>query len=285
MAHQTHPSLVTTEWLSDHLDDENLTVVEVDEDTTTYVNVGHIPGALLWDWKEDLQHPVRRDYLDRKGLQDLLGRSGVDSEGTVVLYGGNSNWFAAYAYWLLKLRGFNRVKLLDGGRAKWALEGRVLVPGAPPVPTPTTPPQLGEAADQLRALRPFVLESLADARFIDVRSPQEFSGEVLAPPHLPEEQPYVGGHVPGAFNIPWSKAVKEDGSFRSTDELSELYSPVLKGSPDAPVIAYCRIGERAAHTWFVLHELLGVQRARNYDGSWTEYGSLVGVPVEAGENK
>ena len=275
MSYANPDSMVGTEWVADHLDDPTVRPVEVDEDTEAYTK-GHIPGAVGWDWTKDLHHGTRRDYLDRGGIQRLLERSGVGDDITVVLYGGNNNWFAAYAYWLLKYRGFDRVKLMDGGRKKWEAEGRPLVAEVPGL-SPAKLTSMGPERPELRALRDEVLAKLGSATFVDVRSPEEFTGEKLAPDHLPQEQPYVGGHIPGARNIPWSRAAREDGTFRDEAELRELYADVLgTGS----VVAYCRIGERAAHTWFVLHELLGHRDARNYDGSWTEYGSLVGVPIE-----
>lgn len=280
--------LVTTEWLAGHLDDPKVRILEVDEDTGAYGR-GHIPGAVAWNWSRDLRHPVRRDFVDQPGLSRLLAEAGVDGDTRVVLYGGNNNWFAAYAYWLLKLRGFDRVVLLDGGRRKWELEGRELELGAEPV-APGAGARRYPATDfrierqerpELRALRDEVLAALGTATFIDVRSPEEFTGEKLAPDHLPQEQPYVGGHVPGAANVPWARAVRDDGTFRDVAELQEIYGAAGVG-PDTPVIPYCRIGERSSHTWFVLHELLGHPRVKNYDGSWTEYGSLVDVPVETG---
>ncbi|HET8740603.1 MAG TPA: sulfurtransferase [Acidimicrobiia bacterium] len=269
-------ALVTTEWLAENLDDPALRIIEVDEDTDAYGR-GHIRGAIAWNWSTDLHHPLQRDYLDQEGLTGLLARSGVDADTTVVLYGGNNNWFAAYAYWLLKLRGFDKVKLLDGGRLKWNVEQRETTTEVPVVRQTDYRIQ-GQERPDFRALRDDVLSRVGagGTTFVDVRSPEEFSGEKLAPDHLPQEQPYVGGHVPGARNIPWSKAANEDGSFRSAPELSELYSSVN----GEPVVTYCRIGERSAHTWFVLHELLGLENVANYDGSWTEYGSLVGAPVE-----
>jgi len=279
MSYANPEALASTQWLAEHLDDPEVRVIEVDEDTTAY-DAGHIPGALRWDWNRDLQHPVRRDYLDQDALRALLQESGVGNDGAVVLYGGNNNWFAAYAYWLLRYRGFDRVRLLDGGRVKWESEGRPLESGVP-TPAPVELTALGPERPELRALRDHVLRTASGSDgatgFVDVRSPEEFSGEKLAPDHLPQEQPYVGGHIPGARNIPWSRAAREDGTFRDEDELRALYREVLDSGE---VVAYCRIGERAAHTWFVLHELLGHEDARNYDGSWTEYGSLVGVPVE-----
>ncbi|MDX1567143.1 MAG: sulfurtransferase [Longimicrobiales bacterium] len=271
-------ALVSTDWLAEHLDDPAVLPVEVDEDTDAY-DRSHIPGAVGWDWSEDLHHEVRRDYVDQQALSELLSRSGVDEDTTVVLYGGNNNWFAAYAYWILKLRGFDNVKLLNGGRKKWELEDRDMTDEVPDVQ------ETGYKIDaperlELRALRDHVLSVVDKATFVDVRSPQEFSGEKLAPDHLPQEQPYVGGHVPGAKNVPWSKAANEDGTFKSRKELEELYGGA--GVEGGEIIPYCRIGERSSHTWFVLKELLGHDNVRNYDGSWTEYGSLVGAPVEQG---
>lgn len=278
---QRNAPLVTTEWLAEHLDDPKVRVVEVDEDTGAYAR-GHIPGAVPWNWSRDLRHPVRRDFVDQAGLSRLLAGAGVDGETLVVLYGGNNNWFAAYAYWLLKLRGFDRAVLLDGGRRKWELEGRELRVAAEPPSYPASDYRI-EASErpELRALRDGVLAALGGATFIDVRSPEEFTGEKLAPDHLPQEQPYVGGHVPGAANVPWARAVRDDGTFRDVAELEEIYG-AAGVRPDAAVIPYCRIGERSSHTWFVLYELLGHPRVKNYDGSWTEYGSLVDVPVETG---
>jgi thiosulfate/3-mercaptopyruvate sulfurtransferase len=270
-------ALVETDWLAEHLEDPAVRVVEVDEDTTSYQK-GHIRNAQAWHWFEDLRAMPRRDYVDQAGLSLLLREAGVGPETTVVLYGGNHNWFAAYAYWLLRYRGFDRVRLLNGGRQKWELENRELVMGTPKF-QPTDVTVLGPDHPELRARRDYVLAQLGQSRFIDVRSPEEYRGELVAPPHLPQEGAQVPGHIPGAANVPWAKAANEDGTFRSPDELRQLYQG--QGiTPESPVIAYCRIGERAAHTWFVLHELLGHEDVRNYDGSWTEYGSLVGAPVE-----
>jgi thiosulfate/3-mercaptopyruvate sulfurtransferase len=279
MSYANPHALATTDWLAERLDDPALRIIEVDEDTTAY-DKGHIPNAVGWDWAKDLHHPVQRDYIDQDGLSALLSRAGVGDDTTVVLYGGNNNWFAAYAYWLLAYRGFDRVKLLDGGRKKWELEERELSTDVPAFPE-TGFRIAGRERPELRALRDDVLQAAGRATFVDVRSPEEFSGEKLAPDHLPQEQPYVGGHIPGAQNIPWSKAAQDDGTFRPAEELRELYGAAGVGADDE-VISYCRIGERSSHTWFVLRELLGVEHARNYDGSWTEYGSLVGVPVERG---
>lgn len=275
MTYANPDALVTTAWLADHLNDPNVRPVEVDEDTEAY-SEGHVPGAVGWDWNADLHHPVRRDYLEPDALRELLEDSGVDDDTTVVLYGGNDNWFAAYAYWLLTYRGFDAVRLLDGGRVKWEQEGRPLDTEAPDLSQGELS-SLSADREELRAHRDDVLDALGDAGLVDVRSPEEYRGEKLAPDHLPQEQPYVGGHIPGAENISWSEATREDGTFRPEGELRSIYEELL-GRDE--VIAYCRIGERAAHTWFVLHELLGHPRARNYDGSWTEYGSLVDVPVE-----
>jgi len=271
-------ALVSTDWLAQHLDDAGVRIIEVDEDTTSYEK-DHIPGALAWNWATDLHHPVRRDYIDQEGFSGLLSQAGVEDDTTVVLYGGNNNWFAAYAYWLLKYRGFDSVRLLNGGRQKWELDGRELV-GEVPAFDKSDFQIIGASRPEFRALRDEVLSNVGSATFVDVRSPEEFSGEKLAPDHLPQEQPYVGGHVPGAKNIPWSKAANDDGTFKAEKELRALYEG--EGVLEDDVIAYCRIGERSSHTWFVLYELLGHTGAKNYDGSWTEYGSLVDVPVEKG---
>ena len=272
--------LVGTHWLADHLDDPAIRVVEVDEDTTAYEK-GHIPGAVMWNWATDLHAPVGRDFADQAAFSRLLSEAGVGPDTTVVVYGGNNNWFAAYGYWLLQLRGFANVQLLDGGRKKWELESRPLTSE---VPTYAASGFAIEGAERpgIRALRQAVIDEVGTGTgFVDVRSPEEFRGERLTPDHLPQEAAQVPGHIAGAANIPWATAANEDGTFKSADELRAIYG--AQGiSGDAPVIAYCRIGERAAHTWFALHELLGYEDVRNYDGSWTEYGSLVGVPVELG---
>ncbi len=272
--------LVSTEWLEQHLDDPSVRVIEVDEDTTAYEK-GHISGAAAWNWTTDLHSPVGRDYIDRAGFSKLLSDAGVGPGTTVVLYGGNNNWFAAYAYWLLKLRGFGAVKLLNGGRKKWELESRELTQDVQSH-QPTGFTLEGGERSEIRALRDDVLAKVGSGTgFIDVRSPEEFRGEKLAPDHLPQEQSQVPGHIAGAANIPWAKAANDDGTFKSADELRSLYEG--EGiTPDKEVIAYCRIGERSSHTWFALQELLGYPEVKNYDGSWTEYGSLVGAPVELG---
>jgi thiosulfate/3-mercaptopyruvate sulfurtransferase len=272
-------TLVDTDWLEEHIDDPNVRIVEVDEDTTAYEK-GHIRSALAWNWSGDLHHALNRDFIDARGLSALLQRAGVGQETTVVLYGGNNNWFAAYAYWLLKYLGFDNVKLLNGGRKKWELESRELVQEVPSFPK-TSFEVTGGAREELRALRAEVLSGVGNAAFVDVRSPEEYRGEKIAPDHLPQEQAQVPGHIPGARNVTWLKAANEDGTFKSAEELRSLYQGEgIDGSTDT--IAYCRIGERSSHTWFVLTELLGYPNVKNYDGSWTEYGSLVGVPVEKG---
>ena len=278
MTYANPDALVTTDWLKANLSDPNIRVVEVDEDATVY-DKDHIPGAIAWSWFDDLHHPLRRDYLDQEAFNTLLSNAGVGPETTVVLYGGNNNWFAAYAYWLLKYRGFDNVKLLDGGRKKWNVDSLPLESEKPEI-TPTQFAIGGPERPQLRAFRDHVLDTLGSATLVDVRSPEEFSGEKTAPDHLPQEQPYVPGHIPGARNVPWGKAANDDGTFKSAEELRELYRGA--GVDGGEIIAYCRIGERSSHTWFVLTELLGHADVKNYDGSWTEYGSLVNVPVERG---
>jgi len=272
-------ALVDTDWLEGHLDDPAVRSVEVDEDTTAYEK-GHIKGAVAWNWFKDLHAPVGRDYLDQVGLSRLLSAAGVGPDTTVVLYGGNNNWFAAYAYWLVRYLGFGGAKLLNGGRKKWELESRELTTDAPSHQATDFTVDAPVAGD-FRALRDEVLSRVAagGGSFVDVRSPEAYRGEKLAPDHLPQEQAQVPGHIPGAANIPWAKAANDDGTFKSADELKALYegAGITAGTE---VIAYCRIGERSSHTWFALHELLGYPRVKNYDGSWTEYGSLVGVPVE-----
>jgi thiosulfate/3-mercaptopyruvate sulfurtransferase len=269
--------LVDTEWLAQHVNDPAVRIIEVDEDDTAYEK-GHIRNAVGWRWFEDLHAKPRRDYVNQAGLNKLLRQAGVDDDTTIVLYGGNNNWFASYAFWLLRYLGVDNVKLLNGGRKRWELESRELVTEVPQFKA-TKFKAPNKVRKELRALRNEVLRKTGRVDFIDVRSPEEFRGEMLAPAHLPQESAMVAGHIPGAKNVPWSRAANEDGTFKSADQLLDLYGGVgVKG--DAPVIAYCRIGERSAHTWFVLHELLGYSDVENYDGSWTEYGSLVGVPVE-----
>ena len=274
--------LVDADWVQDHLDDPGLVLVEVDEDTAAY-DKGHIKGAVKIDWKKDLQDPVRRDFVDRAGFEQLLSERGIGNDDTVILYGGNNNWFAAYAYWYFKLYGHHNVKLLDGGRKKWELDSREMVTDVPT--RPATSYQATEQDRSIRAYRDDVVAAIGNLNLVDVRSPDEFAGRLLAPAHLPQEQAQRGGHVPTAKNVPWSKAAEEDGTFKSDDALRALYGNEAGLDFGKATIAYCRIGERSAHTWFVLHELLGQPNVRNYDGSWTEYGSLVGVPIELGDGK
>jgi len=269
--------LVDADWAADHIDDPEIRFVEVDVDTSAY-DEGHIPGAVAWNWTSQLSDGLRRDIIGRSELEQLLSDSGIGDNTSIVLYGDNNNWFAAWAYWQLRLFGVENVRILDGGRKLWLAQGR---PTSTDVPTSSpTGIQLPNADFSHRAFRDDVLKHIeSGGRLVDVRSPAEFNGELLAPAALPQEGAQRAGHVPGAANIPWATAVREDGTFRDADELRELYA--AKGiTEDKDVIAYCRIGERSSHTWFVLHELLGFERVRNYDGSWTEYGSLVGVPIE-----
>jgi thiosulfate/3-mercaptopyruvate sulfurtransferase len=266
--------LVSADWAEQNLNTPGVVFVEVDEDTEAY-DGGHLDGAVKLDWKTDLQDPVRRDFVNKAQFEKLLSAKGIANEDTVVLYGGNNNWFAAYAYWYFKVYGHEDVKLLDGGRKKWELDGRAL--SKEPVQRPATGYRAKDPDTSIRAFRDEVIAAIGTANLVDVRSPDEFSGKLFAPANLPQEQPYVPGHVPGAVNVPWSKAANEDGTFKSDDELRALYSGV---DDSKDTIAYCRIGERSSHTWFALRELLGLRNVKNYDGSWTEYGSLVGVPVE-----
>ncbi|HEY7624706.1 MAG TPA: sulfurtransferase [Candidatus Limnocylindria bacterium] len=280
MPTSTSNVLVETDWLAQHAKDQNVRVFEVDVDTSAY-DQGHVEGAIGLNWKTDLQqHPVR-DLIEKRQLEDLLGKHGVTPETTIVAYGDNNNWFAAWFFWLLKYYGHKDVRLVNGGRAKWIAEKRALG-----TTTPTYPRSEYRAATpdaSIRALRDHVLERVlsGNAKIVDVRSPKEYAGELLAPENLPQEGAQRGGHIPGAQNIPWATAVAEDGSFKSVDELRSIYGG--KGiDGKGETIAYCRIGERSAHTWFVLKYLLGQERVRNYDGSWTEWGSLIGVPIEKG---
>jgi thiosulfate/3-mercaptopyruvate sulfurtransferase len=273
--------LVDADWVQAHLDDPGIVLVEVDEDTSAYEK-GHIRGAVRIDWRTDLQDPVRRDFVDKTGFENLLSEKGIANDDLVVLYGGNNNWFAAYAYWYFRLYGHQNVKLLDGGRKKWELDSRDLVEDVPS--RPKTNYTATEQDHSIRAFRDEVVEAISNKNLVDVRSPDEFSGKLLAPAHLPQEQAQRGGHVPTARNIPWSKAANDDGTFRSDEELRKLYEDAGVDLSKA-TIAYCRIGERSSHSWFALHELLGLPDVKNYDGSWCEYGSLVGVPIELGEAK
>ncbi|MFZ0831576.1 MAG: sulfurtransferase [Mycobacterium sp.] len=270
--------LVTVDWAESNLDAPDTVFVEVDEDTSAYDN-GHIAGAIRLDWRKDLQDPVKRDFVDAEQFSKLLSDRGISNDDTVILYGGNNNWFAAYAYWYFKLYGHEDVKLLDGGRKKWELDGHPL--STDTVEREPTSYTAKEPDNSIRAFRDEVLAAIGEANLVDVRSPDEFSGKILAPAHLPQEQSQRPGHIPSAINVPWSRAANEDGTFKSDDDLKKLYGEAgLDESKDT--IAYCRIGERSSHTWFVLRELLGHENVKNYDGSWTEYGSLVGAPIELG---
>jgi thiosulfate/3-mercaptopyruvate sulfurtransferase len=272
-------TLVDADWVEAHLDDPSIVLVEVDEDTAAY-DKNHIRGAVRLDWKKDLQDPVRRDFIGKNQFEALLSERGIGNDDTIVLYGGNNNWFAAYAYWYFKLYGHGDVRLLDGGRKKWELDSRELVDDT--VSRPATTYTAKEQDRSIRAFRDEVEAAIGQKNLVDVRSPDEFAGRLLAPAHLPQEQSQRPGHIPTARNIPWSQAANDDGTFKSDDELATLYGD--KGVDLAKdTIAYCRIGERSAHTWFVLHELLGQPNVKNYDGSWTEWGSLVGVPIELGD--
>ena len=269
--------LVSTDWVAQHGNDANVQLVEVDVDTTAY-ETGHIAGAVDWGWQSDLNDPVRRDLIGKEDLERLLGQSGITADTTVVLYGDNNNWFAAFAHWILKIYGHKDARLMNGGRVKWLEEGRPASSDIPHIAATTYTAQDPDAA--LRAYQGDVQDRLGNPSvgMVDVRSPQEFTGEILAPPGLPETA-QRGGHIPGAANIPWASAVAEDGTFKSADELSEIYGG--KGIvPDKEIVTYCRIGERSSHTWFVLKYLLGYPDVRNYDGSWTEWGSMIGVPIE-----
>ncbi len=270
--------LVDADWVQAHLNDPKVRLIEVDVDTTAY-DQGHIRGAVGFNWQKELQDQVIRAPLSKEHLEELLGRAGVSNDTTIVFYGDNNNWFAAWALWILKFYAHKDVRLLDGGRVKWLADKRELTTEIPSYPRTTYHAE--SPRTDIRALRDQILTQLGHSNLalVDVRSPGEFSGELLAPANLPQEGAQRGGHIPGAANIPWSMAMREDGTFKPADELRALYES--KGvTPDKEVVAYCRIGERSSHTWFVLHYLLGYPKVRNYDGSWTEWGSLIGVPIE-----
>jgi thiosulfate/3-mercaptopyruvate sulfurtransferase len=272
-------ALVTADWVEEHLNDSSIVLIEVDEDAEAY-DKGHIPGAIKLDWKKDLQDGVRHDFVSKEKLEALLSAKGIGNDDTIVFYGGNNNWFAAYAYWYLKYYGHDNLRLLDGGRKKWELDSRELTTEV--TERPATTYVAKEADESIRAFRDEVIASIGTKNLIDVRSPDEYAGRLLAPAHLPQEQAQIGGHIPTAGNVPWSKAANDDGTFRSDEELKELYADA--GLDDAKdTIAYCRIGERSSHTWFVLKEILGHENVKNYDGSWTEYGALRAVPVALGD--
>lgn len=281
MAISTNQVLVDTEWVAQNLRRTGMRILDVDEDTDAYGR-GHLEGAVGIHWKNDLQDPLRRDFIGPEAFAGLMDRLGIKNDTLVILYGGNNNWFAAYAYWYFKYYGHGAIRLMDGGRKKWELEKRPLTQ-EPAHAAATSGYQVASSGEDIRARRKFMEnEVVGQSRYglVDVRSPEEYRGELLAPPHLPQEQAQKPGHIPGAKNIPWAKAVNpQTGAFLPAPDLRALYEG--QGiTPDREVIAYCRIGERSAHTWFVLHELLGYPKVRNYDGSWTEWGSLVGVPIE-----
>ena len=279
MAGYSKDVLVETDWVQEHLSDENIRIVEVDENPALYAEA-HIPGAIGFDWKADLQDQVKRDFLGPDEFGELMGSRGISNDHTIVLYGDRNNWFAAYTYWYFLYYGHDKVKLMNGPREKWISEGRPTSTDAPQFEPTTFNAQAGD--DAIRAKRDEVLQALdSSSRLVDVRSPAEYSGELIAMAGYEQEGAQRGGHIPGAASIPWAQAVKEDGTFKSADALSELYGG--KGVTDGnDIIAYCRIGERSAHTWFVLHELLGHDNVKNYDGSWTEWGNMVNVPIEKG---
>jgi thiosulfate/3-mercaptopyruvate sulfurtransferase len=271
--------LVGGDWAEAHLDDPKVVFVEVDEDVGAY-DRDHILGAIRIDWSSDLQQQIQNDLIDQATFEELMSSKGIARDDTVVLYGGNNNWFSAFAYWYFKLYGHPDVRLLDGGRKAWELQSRPLVTEVPQ--RPRTEYKAEPQRSDIRAFRDEVLTTIGASHLIDVRSPDEYAGRMTAPAHLPQEQGQKRGHIPTAVNIPWSRAAHDDGTFKTDDELRELYADVL-AEPDKPVIAYCRIGERSAHTWFVLHELLAVKDTKNYDGSWIEYGALIRAPIEVGD--
>ena len=282
MAEYARPdSLVSTQWAADNLDNPTVRLIEVDVDTAAY-DTGHAPGAVGWNWKSDLETELTRNIVDKRGMEILLSEAGVGSDTTIVLYGDNSNWFAAYALWVLRYYGVENAKLMNGGRKKWIEEGRPLDTGTPAYAKTSITVKAPD--ESIRAVRDEVMAHLSSipsgtGALVDVRAPREYSGELLAPENLPQEGSQRGGHIPGARNIPWATATNEDGTFKSADELAELYG-AQDVTADKDIVTYCRIGERSAHTWFVLTELLGYPQVRNYDGSWTEWGSLVGAPIE-----
>ena len=278
MSDYAHPEvLASTEWVAAHTKDSGMRLVEVDVDTTSY-DQGHIPGALAWNWQTELQDAIRRDLAEPRAFEELLGKAGISPDTTIVLYGDNNNWFAAWAFWQLKYYGHEKALIMNGGRKKWLEEKRPLTAEKPSYPATTYKVKTSNAS--IRAKRDHVFAALDNrtAKLVDVRSVDEYTGKIIAPPGMTETAQRAG-HIPGAANIPWSQAVNEDGTFKSADALKQLYSS--KGiTGDTEVIAYCRIGERSSHTWFVLKYLLGFEKVRNYDGSWTEWGNLIGAPIE-----
>jgi thiosulfate/3-mercaptopyruvate sulfurtransferase len=278
MADYANDVLVETDWVADHLEDDDIRIVEVDENPALYAEA-HIPGAIGFDWKQDLQDQVKRDFLGPEEFGKLMGSRGISNDHTVLLYGDRNNWFAAYTYWYFRYYGHDKVRLINGPREKWIAEDRPTSTEVPSHPEASFEAKPGD--DSIRAKRDEVLGSLdSDTRLVDVRSPQEFSGELISMAGYEQEGAQRGGHIPGAASVPWAQAVNEDGTFKSADQLRELYRGKGVVENGTPIIAYCRIGERSAHTWFVLHELLGQGDVKNYDGSWTEWGNLVDVPIE-----
>src|SRR4051795_9382712 len=278
MADYAKEVLVDTQWVEDHLEDPSIRIVEGDENPALYAEA-HIPGAIGFDWRKDLQDPVKRDFLDARAFGELFGSRGISNDHTIVLYGDRNNWFAAYTYWYLKYYGHDAVRLVNGPREKWIAENRPTTTDVPSYDSATFEAKPGDEA--IRAKRDEVLQALdSGTKLVDVRSPQEYSGELIAMPGYEREGGQRAGHIPGAKSIPWAQAVREDGTFKTREELEELYTTKGVIDGDTPIVAYCRIGERSAHTWFVLHELIGRDDVRNYDGSWTEWGNMVAVPVE-----
>lgn len=280
MQQYAHPEVLTdTHWVEDHLKDGNVRIAEVDYDPRANYELGHIPGAVLFDWKRDINDPISRNILSKQSCEELLQRFGINNDTTLILYGDFNNWFAAFAFWVFKYYGYRDVKIMDGGRKKWLEEDRALSKEVPNYPKGNF--KASEPDDNIRVFMNYVKETLGkkDKALVDVRSPKEFTGEILAPPEYPTEHAQRGGHIPGAANIPWSQAVNDDGTFKSVDELKKLYD--AKGIiPDKEIITYCRIGERSSHTWFVLKYLLGYPNVKNYDGSWTEWGNMIANQVE-----
>jgi thiosulfate/3-mercaptopyruvate sulfurtransferase len=283
MQQYAHPEvLIDTQWVENHLKDGNLRIAEVDYDPRANYELGHIPGSVLFDWKRDMNDPISRNILSKESCEELLQRFGVNNDTTLILYGDFNNWFAAFAFWVFKYYGYRDVKIMDGGRKKWLEEDRQLSKEVPSYPKGNF--KASEPDDNIRVFMNYVKETLGknDKALVDVRSPKEFTGEILAPPEYPTEHAQRGGHIPGAANIPWSQAVNDDGTFKSVDELKKLYD--AKGIiPDKEIITYCRIGERSSHTWFVLKYLLGYPNVKNYDGSWTEWGNMIANPIEKNE--
>ena len=280
MQQYAHPEVLTdTQWVENHLKDGNVRIAEVDYDPRANYELGHIPGSVLFDWKRDINDPISRNILSKQSCEELLQRFGINDDTTLILYGDFNNWFAAFAFWVFKYYGYRDVKIMDGGRKKWLEEDRQLTKEVPNYPKGNF--KASEPDDNIRVFMNYVKETLGkkDKALVDVRSPKEFTGEILAPPEYPTEHAQRGGHIPGAANIPWGQAVNDDGTFKSVDELKKLYE--AKGIiPDKEIITYCRIGERSSHTWFVLKYLLGYPNVRNYDGSWTEWGNMIANQVE-----